>query len=133
MDKVEKQITKPVKKATNPATKKVSAKAATQKPTAKKAQTKAVASTKKSVLTEEEKKRINKKANALISNLAVATGQMKTKAEKDNVRNILKELELCAKKLESQFLDDIVFIVRTSLNIVINSKKLAKEKKDEQN
>ena len=132
MDKVEKQINKPVKKPTNPSSKKASTKT-TQKSASKKAPTKAIDTAKKLVLTEEEKKLINKKANKLISDLAVATGQMKSKAEKEAVRTILKELELCAKKLESQFLDDIVFIVRTSLNIVINSKKLAKEKKDEQN
>lgn len=78
---------------------------------------------KKIVLTEEQKKQLNKNANNLLKELSELVLKADTKNNKPKIKKILVELETCAKEMESEFLEDVVFIVRNVLNWVIKESK----------
>ena len=80
-------------------------------------------SDKKVVLTEEQKQLLNKKANKLLKELSDLVPKADTKNNKPRIKKILVELENCAKDMESEFLEDVVFIVRNVLNWVIKESK----------
>lgn len=80
-------------------------------------------SDKKVVLTEEQKQLLNKKANKLLKELSDLVPKADTKNNKPQIKKILVELENCAKDMESEFLEDVVFIVRNVLNWVIKESK----------
>ena len=73
---------------------------------------------KEKILTDEEKQGLNKKANALLKELTELLEGNTSKSTKLEIKRVLAELEVCAKKLKSEFLDDIVFMARKSLNFV---------------
>jgi len=65
----------------------------------------------KSELSFEKRKILNEQVDILFSELHIALVKKDTKQIKDIILN----LEKCALKLKSQFLDDILFIVKHSL------------------
>ena len=60
----------------------------------------------------EIKHNLNQKVNKLLTELLKLLKDSKSKEYNDKVNTVIKKLEQCAKTLESQFLDDLVYVFK---------------------
>ena len=86
------------------------------------------AKTESKELTEQQKKTLNKKANSLLDKLAdILNAGNFNQLNKQELKKVLSDLDSIGKKLESSLIDDIVFIVKATLNSIIKEKKNGKK------